>query len=56
MQGVDRRLAEAVPNLSMLMLASNNVRELADLDGLRGCGRLTHLVLVENPVVRKEVC
>lgn len=29
--------------------------ELADLDGLAGCLRLTSLVLMENPVARKEV-
>lgn len=29
--------------------------ELADLDPLRGLEKLTHLVLMENPVTRKEV-
>lgn len=54
-QIIDKRIAEAVPNLTTLMLASNNVRELADLEGLTRCTRLTHLVLLENPVTKKEV-
>jgi hypothetical protein len=29
--------------------------ELADLDPLRNLSKLTHLVLLENPVTRKEV-
>lgn len=31
------------------------MRELADLDALSGLKRLTHLILLENPVVGKEV-
>lgn len=54
-QGVDKRVSETVPNLTTVMLASNNVREMVDLEGLMGCRRLTHLVLLENPVTRKEV-
>lgn len=37
------------------MLANNNVKELADLEGLTRCSRLAHIVLSENPVTRKEV-
>lgn len=48
-------LANSIPNLSALVLTSNNVAELADLDPLSGFRRLTHLVLLENPVTRKEV-
>ena len=48
-------LAETLPNLQTLVLTSNNVAELADLDPLRRLQRLTHLSLLENPVVRKEV-
>jgi Leucine-rich repeat len=48
-------LSENLPNLQTLVLTSNNVAELADLDPLRRLGRLTHLSLLENPVVRKEV-
>ncbi|KAE8351566.1 U2 small nuclear ribonucleo protein A' [Aspergillus coremiiformis] len=47
-------LATSVPNLSNLMLTSNNMTELADLDSLRNLTKLTHLVLLENPVARKE--
>jgi len=35
---------------------SNSIQELADLDPLAGCKGLTHLVLMDNPVTRKEVC
>ena len=38
------------------MLTANNFAELADLDVLSTFGVLTHLVLMENPVTRKEVC
>lgn len=49
-------LASSVPHLTNLVLTSNNLTELADLDNLRGLSRLTHLVLLDNPVARKEVC
>lgn len=48
-------LSNSLPNLTTLVLTGNNVAELADLDGLTGCARLTSLVLMENPVARKEV-
>ena len=38
------------------MLHANNFAELADLDVLASFTGLTHLVLSENPVTRKEVC
>ncbi|TWU73250.1 U2 snRNP complex subunit [Metarhizium rileyi] len=47
-------LPNAVPNLTNLVLASNNLAELADLDALKGFVRLTHLVLADNPVTKKE--
>ncbi|KAI4193242.1 MAG: hypothetical protein LQ350_008408 [Teloschistes chrysophthalmus] len=47
-------LANSIPNLTTLVLTSNNVAELADLDPLRNFPRLTHLSLLENPVTRKE--
>lgn len=48
-------LASSVPSLTTLVLTSNNLTELADLDPLRNLSRLTHLVLLDNPVTRKEV-
>ncbi len=36
------------------MLASNNLSELSDLDVLGKFARLTHLVLLENPVTKKR--
>ncbi|KAI1321713.1 leucine-rich repeat-domain-containing protein [Xylariaceae sp. FL0255] len=47
-------LANSIPNLQNLQLESNNVSELADLDPLGSFSRLTHLVLRDNPVTKKE--
>ncbi len=48
-------IASSIPNLKNLVLTSNNIAELADLDVLSTFPKLTHLVLMENPVTRKEV-
>ncbi|CAK7266775.1 U2 snRNP complex subunit [Sporothrix epigloea] len=47
-------LADALPNLCNLALASNQLAELADLDPLARFSRLTHLVLLDNPVTKRE--
>ncbi|KAK4465226.1 U2 small nuclear ribonucleoprotein A [Cladorrhinum samala] len=47
-------LPSSIPNLRHLVLAGNNVTELADLDVLGKFPRLQHLVLLDNPVTRKE--
>ncbi|KAI9679455.1 MAG: U2 snRNP complex subunit [Caeruleum heppii] len=47
-------LATSIPNLKTLVLTENNLAELADLDPLSSFPRLTHLVLMDNPVTRKE--
>ncbi|KAI1491682.1 leucine-rich repeat-domain-containing protein [Biscogniauxia mediterranea] len=47
-------LASSIPNLTNLQLESNNLNELADLDPLGSFPRLTHLVLRDNPVTKKE--
>lgn len=52
---IQSTLAASVPNLTNLVLASNNLAELADLDPLGDLSRLTHLVLVENPITKNEV-
>ncbi|KAK3688358.1 leucine-rich repeat-domain-containing protein [Podospora appendiculata] len=44
----------AVPNLKNLALASNCLAELSDLDVLARFARLTHLVLLDNPVTKRE--
>lgn len=54
-QSVHKRIAEELPNLTTLMLANNNVRDLADIEGLTRCPKLTHLVLAENPVTKNQV-
>ena len=48
-------LAHSLPSLTTLVLTANNFAELADLDVLGTFPVLTHLVLMENPVTRKEV-
>ena len=48
-------LANSIPNLTNLQLESNNLTELSDLDSLGSFPRLTHLVLRDNPVTKKEV-
>ncbi|KAI9673073.1 MAG: U2 snRNP complex subunit [Trizodia sp. TS-e1964] len=47
-------LATAIPNLTNLVLLANSFAELADLNPLMKFSRLTHLVLLDNPVTRKE--
>ncbi|KAL7949872.1 leucine-rich repeat domain-containing protein [Trichoderma barbatum] len=47
-------VAAAIPNLRNLVLASNHLVELADLDTLGTFSRLTHLVLADNPITKKE--
>ena len=54
-QTVDKRIADQLPNLTTLVLNSNLVKEMADLEGLTACRRLTHMSLLENPVTKKEV-
>jgi U2 small nuclear ribonucleoprotein A' len=48
-------LPTAIPNLRNLVLASNQLTDLTDLDVLGKFARLTHLVLMDNPVTKKEV-
>lgn len=47
-------LANSLPHLTTLVLTANNFAELADLDVLATFRQLTHLVLLDNPVSRKE--
>jgi U2 small nuclear ribonucleoprotein A' len=52
---IQTSLPKSTPNLTNLVLASNSLQELADVDVLGGFSRLTHLVLADNPVTKKEV-
>lgn len=54
-QNVDKRLGESLPNLTTLVLTSNGLKELGDIEGLGTCRRLTHLTLMDNPITKKEV-
>ncbi|KAJ4389824.1 U2 snRNP complex subunit [Gnomoniopsis smithogilvyi] len=47
-------LPNSIPSLTNLVLASNNLTELSDLDVLGKFPRLTQLVLMDNPVTKKE--
>ncbi|KAK7749025.1 U2 snRNP complex subunit [Cytospora paraplurivora] len=51
---IQPNLPNAIPNLTNLVLASNSLSELSDLDVLGKFARLTHLVLIDNPVTKKE--
>ncbi|KAJ5159870.1 U2 small nuclear ribonucleoprotein A [Penicillium canariense] len=51
---IQPNLGSSLPSLSTLVLTSNNLSELADLDPLRSLPKLTHLILMENPITRKE--
>lgn len=51
---IQPNLPNAIPNLTNLVLASNSLSELSDLDVLGKFARLTHLVLMDNPVTKKE--
>lgn len=52
---IQPNLPNAIPKLKNLVLASNQLIELSDLDVLGKFARLTHLVLADNPVTKKEV-
>lgn len=43
-----------MPNLTTLILTSNNLAELGDLAPLKECQKLTFLSLLDNPVTRKD--
>ena len=47
-------IGESCPNLTTLVLTSNAIAELADLEPLRECKKLTFLSLLDNPVTRKD--
>ncbi|KAI9729295.1 MAG: U2 snRNP complex subunit [Cirrosporium novae-zelandiae] len=51
---IQPNLMQTIPNLTTLVLTANHMAELADLDPLMRFHKLTHLVLMENPVTRKE--
>ena len=53
---IQPNLATSLPGLTTLVLTANNFAELADLDVLGTFPMLTHLVLNDNPVTRKDVC
>ncbi|KAJ4423054.1 U2 snRNP complex subunit [Gnomoniopsis sp. IMI 355080] len=51
---IQPNLPNSIPGLTNLVLASNNLTELSDLDVLGKFPRLTQLVLMDNPVTKKE--
>lgn len=52
---IQSTLPNSIPSLTNLVLSSNNLTELSDLDVLGKFSRLTQLVLMDNPVTKKEV-
>lgn len=50
---IARQLEDAIPHLDTLVLTSNRLAELKDLDPLASLPRLKLLSLVENPVTKK---
>lgn len=52
---IQPNLGSSIPSLTTLVLTSNHLSELADVEALRILHKLTHLVLLENPITRKEV-
>ncbi|KAF3934357.1 Centriolin [Dactylella cylindrospora] len=51
---IQSTIANSVPNLYCIALQNNNIAELVDLIPLGYLTKLVHLVLLENPVTRKE--
>ncbi|KAG4305360.1 hypothetical protein PORY_001530 [Pneumocystis oryctolagi] len=51
---ISSQLASTVPNLRTLILTSNSISELSDINCLSGLKKLTMLSLMDNPVSRKE--
>ena len=47
-------IATSCPNLTTLVLTSNSIAELGDLEPLKECKKLTFLSLLDNPVTRKD--
>lgn len=47
---IGAELSQQIPMLKALYLTNNRLKNLADLDPLKSCKRLTHLSLVGNPV------
>uniref|UniRef100_A0A8B9RMZ9 U2A'/phosphoprotein 32 family A C-terminal domain-containing protein n=1 Tax=Astyanax mexicanus TaxID=7994 RepID=A0A8B9RMZ9_ASTMX len=51
---VGENLEQSLPNLKELVLTSNNIQELGDLDPLASVKTLTLLSLLRNPVTNKK--
>ncbi|KKA29920.1 hypothetical protein TD95_001482 [Thielaviopsis punctulata] len=47
-------VANSIPSLKSLVLASNNLQKLGDLEPLSVFKHLTHLVLMDNPITKLE--
>lgn len=53
---IQSTIGQSIPSLQTLVLTANNISELADIDPLKNLTHLTHFILLENPITRKEVC
>ncbi|KAJ3099258.1 U2 small nuclear ribonucleoprotein [Phlyctochytrium planicorne] len=53
-QKIDAEVPKKIPNITALILTSNMISELGDLDILSKFPELTHLSLLDNPVATKK--
>ncbi|WBW71747.1 U2 snRNP-associated protein Lea1 [Schizosaccharomyces osmophilus] len=51
---IDPELGKVLPNLKILSLTQNHIQQLADLDPLSTCTRLTHLSCLDNAVSQNQ--
>ncbi|KAI8057882.1 L domain-like protein [Syncephalis plumigaleata] len=47
-------IGEQLPNLQTLVLTNNALADLSDLASLHDVKQLTHIVLLDNPVIRRD--
>jgi len=50
---IDENIHNSIPNLSQLYLTNCEIRELADIDNLKGLKKLEYLSLMRNPVTHR---
>ncbi|OQO09520.1 hypothetical protein B0A48_04922 [Cryoendolithus antarcticus] len=53
-RSIEGNVVKSLPSLGTLSLTGNDVRELGDLEVLKGWTQLVHISLVDNPVCGKE--
>ncbi|PVU90603.1 hypothetical protein BB559_004554 [Furculomyces boomerangus] len=51
---ISDNIEDTLPNIHTIVLTNNYIEELVDLEPLRNLKNLEHLVLINNPVFRKQ--